>query len=55
MSNDTSSTRKIKTQTSRLAGRMAQGLTKRKRRFVTEMIYGIQASKDLSADRLRSG
>jgi len=51
MSDDTSLTRKAKTHISRFAGRLTQGLRKPKRRFATEMIYGIQAIKDLSAVR----
>jgi hypothetical protein len=37
---------KIKSQITRFAGRLTEGMDKVKRRFVTEMLYGIQAPKE---------
>jgi len=52
MSNDTKLSRKIKAQISRFAGRLSEGFTRPRRRFVTEMIYGIQASKDVKLSNI---
>jgi len=38
---------KIKTQITRFSNRLSSGLNKPKRRFLHQMIYGIQASKDI--------
>ncbi len=38
---------KIKTQIARFSNRLSSGLNKRKRKFLHQMIYGIQAGKDI--------
>ena len=38
---------KIKTQITRFSNRLSSGLNKPKRKFLHQMIYGIQASKDI--------
>jgi len=38
---------KIKTQITRFSNRLSCGLNKPKRKFLHQMIYGIQASKDI--------
>jgi hypothetical protein len=44
--------RKVKGQITRFAGRLAAGLSKPDRRFITEAVYGIQASKDVKISNL---
>lgn len=47
MSNPTKTAQQIKSQITRFSGKVSQELDKPKRRFINEMIYGIQASKDV--------
>lgn len=43
---------KIKAQITRYASRLSAGMGKVKRRFVTEMLYGIQAAKDVKVSEI---
>ncbi len=43
---------KIKAQITRFANRLTEGLTKPERRFIREVIYGIQASKDVKLSNI---
>lgn len=43
---------KIKAQITRFASRLSEGLDKTKRRFITEMLYGIQAAKDIKVSEV---
>lgn len=52
MGNDSKLGWKIKSQISRYASRLSQGLSKPKRRFVAEMLFGIQASKDVKVSQI---
>ena len=47
MSNPAKTAQQIKSQITRFSGKVSQELDKPKRRFINEMIYGIQASKDV--------
>ena len=52
MSHDSKLTGKIKSQIKRFSGRLCKGMTKTQTRFVTEMVYGIQASKDVKISNI---
>jgi len=52
MSNDSKLGGKIKSQIGRFAGRLTHGLNKAKCRFVGEMLYGIQAAKDVKLSNI---
>lgn len=52
MSEDSRLTWKIKAQVSRYAGRLTEGLGKVTRRFVGEMLYGMQAAKDVKVSEV---
>jgi len=52
MSDDSKLTGKIKAQMSRYAARLTEGLSKVKRRFVGEMLYGMQAAKDVKVSEV---
>ena len=43
---------KIKAQITRFAGRLTEGMDKVKRRLVAEMLYGIQAAKDIKVSEI---
>lgn len=47
MANSTKTAAKIKSQISRFSAKMSKDLDKPKRKFIHQMIYGIQASKDV--------
>jgi len=47
MTNPAKTAQQIKSQITRFSGKVSQELDKPKRRFINEMIYGIQASKDV--------
>ncbi len=47
MSNPAKTTQQIKSQITRFSTKVSRELDKPKRRFINEMIYGIQASKDV--------
>lgn len=52
MSQDKKLGSKIKSQISRFAGQLTQGWDKVRRRFVGEMLYGIQAAKDVKVSNI---
>ncbi len=52
MGNDSTVAGKIKTQITRFSHRICRGLKKPTRRFVAQMIYGIQASKDVKLSNI---
>jgi hypothetical protein len=52
MGNDSTVAGKIKTQITRFSHRISRGLSKPTRRFVAQMIYGIQASKDVKLSNI---
>jgi hypothetical protein len=52
MADDSKLGSKIKQQISRFAGQLATGLNKTGRRFVAEMLYGIQAAKDVKVSNV---
>ncbi len=43
---------KIKTQITRFSNKLSSGLKKPKRKFLHQMIYGIQASKDIKLSNI---
>ncbi len=43
---------KIKWQIARFSGRLSEGLTKPLRRFIDDMVYGIQASRDVKLSNI---
>lgn len=52
MAEDSRLSGKVKSQITRFAARLGTGLSKPDRRFVTEMIYGIQAGKDVKVSNI---
>ena len=52
MNHDSQLSWKIKRQIRKFSGQLTEGLDKPKRRFVTEMLYGIQASKDVKVSEV---
>jgi len=50
--NDSKLAGKLKAQIKRFSTRLTQDLTKPQRRFITEMLYGIQASKDVKVSNI---
>jgi len=52
MRHDSKIAGKIKAQISRFSNRLSDGLTKPERRFIREVIYGIQASKDVKLSNI---
>ena len=52
MGNDSTVAGKIKTQITRFSHRISRGLKKPTRKFVAQMIYGIQASKDVKLSNI---
>ena len=52
MTNDSKLSWKIKSQISRFASRLTDGWDKVKHRFIQEMLYGIQASKDVKISNI---
>ena len=52
MGNDTSLISRIKAQITRFSSRLSDGLGKVKSRFVAEMLYGIQVSKDVKVSNV---
>lgn len=52
MREDSKLASKIKSQISRFASRLTEGLDKVKRRFVSEMLYGVQAAKDVKVSEI---
>ena len=47
MANPAKTAQQIKSQITRFSGKLARRLNKPKQKFINEMIYGIQASKDI--------
>ena len=47
MANSTKRAQQIKSQMTRISSKVSLGLDKPKRKFIRQMIYGIQASKDI--------
>jgi len=52
MHNDSRLSSKIKARITRFAGRLSEGLSKPRKRFVREMLYGIQAAKDVKVSNI---
>lgn len=52
MGHDSKIAGKIKAQITRFSNRLTEGLTKPERRFIREVIYGIQASKDVKLSNI---
>ena len=52
MAEDSRLSAQVKGQITRFASRLGSGLSKPSRRFVTEMLYGIQASKDVKVSNI---
>ena len=52
MAEDSRLSAKVKSQITRFARRLCAGLTKPDRRLVTEMLYGIQAGKDVKVSNI---
>lgn len=52
MQNDSRLSGKIKAQITRFAGRLTEGLGRVTRRWISEMLYGIQASKDVKVSEV---
>jgi hypothetical protein len=52
MAEDRRLSAKVKSQITRFASRLGAGLSKPDRRFVTEMLYGIQACKDVKVSNI---
>ena len=52
MAEDIRLSAKVKNQITRFAARLGAGLSKPDRRFVTEMLYGIQAGKDVKVSNI---
>ncbi len=52
MANDSKIAGKIKAQITRFANRLGRGWKKPKRKFIAQMIFGIQASKDVKLSEI---
>jgi len=52
MGHDSKISGKIKAQITRFSNRLTEGFTKPERRFIREVIYGIQASKDVKLSNI---
>jgi hypothetical protein len=52
MGHDSKIAGKIKAQITRFSNCLTEGLTKPERRFIREVIYGIQASKDMKLSNI---
>lgn len=52
MNHDSQLSWKIKRQIKKFSGQLTEGLDKAKRRFVTEMLYGIQAAEDVKVSNI---
>jgi hypothetical protein len=52
MANDSKIASKIKAQITRFANRISRGLKKPKRKFIAQMLFGIQASKDIKLSEI---
>lgn len=52
MRDDTLITKKVQVQIKKFSSRLTRGLSKPKRRFVTQLIYGIQASRDIKLSNI---
>jgi hypothetical protein len=50
--NDSKLAGKLKVQIKRFSNRLTEELTKPQRRFITEMLFGIQASKDVKISNI---
>ena len=52
MSNDTTVSKKVQVQIKKFSSHLARGLSKPKKRFLTQVIYGIQASRDIKLSNI---
>ena len=52
MANDSKIASKIKAQISRFFNRISRGLKRPKRKFIAQMLFGIQASKDVKLSNI---
>ena len=55
MKNDTTTGRKIQHQIKRFSYKVTKGLTKPKKKFVSRMLFGIQASRDIKLSNIARG